>query len=146
MTVIIIFKLHIWRIQFINEDWMTVIIIFKLRIWRTHSVSMRTEWPLLSLFSNNAFDVHTVYQWGLNDRYHYFHFQSTHLTYTQFINGDWMTAIIVFKLRIWRTHSVSIRNNSISVLIICVYIYISIALIYSQISRIITIMTILTAT
>jgi len=36
-------------------------------------------------FSNYAFDVHTVYQWGLSDRY------------------------IIFKLRIWCTHSVSMR-------------------------------------
>ena len=34
-------------------------------------------------FSNYAFDVHTVYQWGLNDHYHYF--QTTHLTYTQLV-------------------------------------------------------------
>ena len=56
--------------------------VFKLRIWRTHSLSMRTKWPL-SLFSNYTLDVHTVYQWGLNDRYHYF--QTTHLTYTQLV-------------------------------------------------------------
>ena len=62
-------------------------------------------------FSNYAFDVRTVYQWGLSDHYHYF--QTTHLTYTQCINEDWMTAIIIFifKLRIWRTHSVSMSTE-----------------------------------
>ena len=124
-TVIIIFKLRIWRThnltytQCIHDDWMTtVIIIFKLRMWRTHSVSMMTKWPPLSLFSNYAFDVHTVYQWWLNDhRYHYF--QTTHLTYTQCINDDWMTAvIIIFKLRIWRTHSVSMMTEWMTTVII----------------------------
>ena len=28
-------------------------------IWHTHNVSIMTEWPPLSLFSNYAFDVHT---------------------------------------------------------------------------------------
>ena len=103
--------------------------VFKLRIWRTHSVSMRTEWPI-SLFSssNYAFDVHTVYQWALNDHYHYFqtthltytqlvyqwglndryrYSQTTHLTYTQCINEDWMTVIVIFKLCIWRTQFIN---------------------------------------
>ena len=105
---------------------------------------MMTEWPPLSLFSNYAFDVHTVYQWCPNDRYHYFqttylkytqyinivyqwwlndhryhYFQTTHLTYTQCINDDWMTAvIIIFKLRIWRTHSVSMMTEWMTTVII----------------------------
>ena len=115
MTQIIIFKLRIWRTVHsvsMMTKWPPLSLFSNYAfdvhtIWRTHSVSMMTEWPPLSLFSNYAFDVHTVYQWWLNDhRYHYF--QTTHLTYTQCINDDWMTTvIIIFKLRIWRTHSVS---------------------------------------
>ena len=104
---------HLTYSKCIQEDWMMVIVIFKLRIWRTHSLSMTTEWPL-SLFSSYAFDVHTVYQWGLNDFYRYF--QTTHLTYTRCINEDWMTVVvIIFELHIWRAHSYQWGLNRLGV-------------------------------
>ena len=49
----------------------------------TYTQCINEDWVTVTLFSNYAFDVHTVYQWGLSDRYHYF--QTTHLTYTQLV-------------------------------------------------------------
>ena len=116
MTVVVIFKLHIRRTHNLSTriEW-PLLSLFSNYAFDVHSFSMRTKWPSLSLFSNYAFDVHTVYQWGLNDRcsshrcYHYF--QTMHFTYTQCINEDWMTVIIVFKLRVWRTRRVSMRTD-----------------------------------
>ena len=121
----------------------------------TYTQCINEDWVTVTLFSNYAFDVHTVYQWGLSDRYHYF--QTTHLTYTQLVylsmRTEWLlllfsnyafdvhtvsvsmrtewplslfsnytfdvhtvsvsmrTDIIILKLRIWRTHSVSMRTE-----------------------------------
>ena len=67
---------------------MTAIIIplWTIRIWRTHhsntNAYMNDRYCSLLHFESYAFDVHTTVISCINDRYHYFTLNHTHLTYT----------------------------------------------------------------